>query len=1121
MKKPVVWLRSEHPFLRRYGEHLALGLLVLVVCLVNIVWVRQDTRPQPGADPNHYLTETFLFVDRLRGQGSAQGWQSLMELSLDGRPPLYQVLSVPFILLMGRSEDAALVPNTLFVVILLLSTYGIGKLAVDGRVGLLAALIVATYPPIVNLSKIYRPHAAVPAWAAFSVYLLLLLLKTRSVRVAWLFGLSLGLGMLIHLNFLYLLPLPALLFGLYMVLFQTGARYPRSLAQTPAWLLAKLRDPLFLFGLLPAALTAAGLAAAWYLPQSQSVLGLRQAVISDWIGEAYGFSEVPPSFWWYVLTAPGAITSVSAVLLVLGLVLAGMSRNQGPTVLVVTFLVMYLSFALRIGDLGWLHFAAALPVAAALTAIGIIDLLERLSRAPECPTAEKGGGPWPEMRARSGRVLAALVLGICLAAAVFAFSVVTWGVRPWSRAAASFLGSPLDSFTCSVRMNVAFCPNPARDESWPASDILRTILADPECQERGCSLAVVPKLENLNSFVLGYHLVRDFPGSRQQVRVGSAESWGNELDTDHWVVSDYVVYIPTWRGPDGDRQWRTRVAITNFLEAPSPAYAEVHRQVASFQVSQEWAASLVKRTEPLTVDGAIQTYEEVLTIVPADSLLYRELGYLYLRTEEWSKAEELFEQAVEMDPALGWPYRALGDLYCGQGQAERAIAALRAAIEMEPFDPKAYRSLAALLEMRGDGQDATEVYRLAALNNPRAAWPHLELGSLLVREDRLPEATSEFREAARVEPWNEMAGENLRHLSWSLASSLGTAQVHAGQMPLLWWQGQAWIRPDAFVPQVMVGPSVLEVQGKRRAGQVLLHPFSAEQTTALFFDVEDSHYDLMQIGYALADRVVGLSNGVRYRLEASVDGGVSYAVLWDQIVNDNVWRLQTLPLTPFSGQDVSFQLVVDALGDDAYDWLQTTVRLFPGLQVWDLAGNLEAVQAVTDDVPLVWDGSTAWVDGNGRRLVAPSQAPVHGQARFNQVQIHPFSTQLGTAVMLAVEDNPFAALSTSYALADEAMGRSDGVEYAIAISTDDGQTFATLQAREVSGNAWESDTVDLGAYLGQDLTIMLLSSSGGNDDYDWLQVTVHLIESGDLLQESAAASSYTVADESILDALPQ
>lgn len=176
---------------------------------------------------------------------------------------------------------------------------------------------------------------------------------------------------------------------------------------------------------------------------------------------------------------------------------------------------------------------------------------------------------------------------------------------------------------------------------------------------------------------------------------------------------------------------------------------------------------------------------------------------------------------------------------------------------------------------------------------------------------------------------------------------------------------------------------------------------------------------------------------------------------------------------------------------------------------------------MTDDVPLVWDGSTAWVDGNGRRLVAPSQAPVHGQARFNQVQIHPFSTQLGTAVMLAVEDNPFAALSTSYALADEAMGRSDGVEYAIAISTDDGRTFATLQAREVSGNAWESDTVDLGAYLSQDLTIKLLSSSGGNDDYDWLQVTLHLIESGDLLQESAAASSYTVADESILDALPQ
>ena len=106
-------------------------------------------------------------------------------------------------------------------------------------------------------------------------------------------------------------------------------------------LLAKLRDPFVWRGLVPAALIAIGLAGAWYLPRTQDLFTLQRDVVTDWSGESYGFSDVPPSFWWYALTMPGAMSNVFAVFVAIGVV-AGIVKRQLPTsVLVLAFLVAY------------------------------------------------------------------------------------------------------------------------------------------------------------------------------------------------------------------------------------------------------------------------------------------------------------------------------------------------------------------------------------------------------------------------------------------------------------------------------------------------------------------------------------------------------------------------------------------------------------------------------------------------------------------------------------------------------------------------------------------------------------------------------------------------------------
>lgn len=1080
---PVTWLNSKRRFLVRHGEHIALGLLVAMVSLIHIAWIIQDTRPQPGTDASAYLIKTFEFVDRLKEREGALLWQSVAGLSIaGGRPPLYQLLSVPFICAFGRSEDGAVSVNVIFEAILLLSTYGIGRLASGGKTGLLAAFLVATYPPIVDTSRIYLPHVATPACVALSLWLLLLLLGTRSVKVAWLFGASLAFGMLIQLQFLYLFP-ALVVFGTYMLLFQTAPQRPPNLKGVPHWLSAKLCDPFVLRGLLPGALIAAGLTAAWYLPHSQAILALRQGVTEIYGDVTVGFPDVPRSFWWYALTAPGAISTVLAVLLAAGLVVGTIKRRPGDYVLVIVFLTMYSAFSLSRQVMGWMYFASVLPVAAALTAVGVIDICKVHSA----------------MQARLGRLLPAGVVLVCAGVAAFNFSVVTWGVQPWNRRMAIRLGAPLNSRTCLKRMPVAFCPNPARAEDWRAGDILQVILDDPECQGRTCHLVVVPLQDSFNSLIFDYYLARDFPDSRERVSVSSAIGWRGEPGTGEWIASDYLVYIPQLTGGAG-----IRTALTRFLASPPPVFADVHREVASFALPGGWTARLIKRTGPLTVDLTMQICEEALEAVSSDVMLYEKLGYLNLRAGNWARAEELFRQAIQVNPNLGWPYRALGYLYQRQRLADQAIAAFWKAIDQEPFEPKAYRHLADLFEVRGDAEEAIQVYRLAARNNPRLVWPYLELGALYVRENRQPEAVAAYQDAVRIEPWNQTAQANLQDIHWSLASSLSTARVYANHTPLIWWQGEAWVKPHPYAPDVLVGRSVLSVEGLTRPDQVHVHPLGADQATHLCFDIKNCQYETLQIGYGLADQVAGLSNGVRYTVQSSVDGGDSYTVLWAETITDSVWLSQTLPLVAFWGEDVTFQLIVDALGDDGCDWLQTTVRLFPAQEVWNLAANLSTVRAATADAPLSWNGSSAWIDGDGRSLVTLSKAPVQGAARDNQVQFHPYGDRQDTTITLVSADNTYTTLKTQYALADETVGQSDGVDYAISVSTDGGGTYTRLLERNVFQNIWGAATLDLTAYLNQDLTIRLASSSRGNENYDWLQVTLDLIGTRSVIRDRGA-----------------
>ncbi len=103
----------------RHRVRIALALLIAGACWVQLDWIRADRSFSPAPDSYVYLSRLLAYLDGPDGDG-APG-VALGELSFRGRPPLYQLLTVPFLAVFGRSEDAATAVNLPFLALLLLS----------------------------------------------------------------------------------------------------------------------------------------------------------------------------------------------------------------------------------------------------------------------------------------------------------------------------------------------------------------------------------------------------------------------------------------------------------------------------------------------------------------------------------------------------------------------------------------------------------------------------------------------------------------------------------------------------------------------------------------------------------------------------------------------------------------------------------------------------------------------------------------------------------------------------------------------------------------------------------------------------------------------------------------
>jgi 4-amino-4-deoxy-L-arabinose transferase-like glycosyltransferase len=192
---------------------LLLGVLWLFHVVLNAVWLRLDNYP-PAWDSAHHLSMTLRWL---------AFWQtpSLADLravaAASSYPPLPYWLILPFYPLFGRGADVAVLANgAIWLGVLLVATFGLGRQVANRRVGLLAAALVSLYPLVVALQRDFLLDVALMAMVALSLWLLLRCGSFDHRGRAVALGLALGLGTLVKWPFPFFLGAPFLA-TLYLV----------------------------------------------------------------------------------------------------------------------------------------------------------------------------------------------------------------------------------------------------------------------------------------------------------------------------------------------------------------------------------------------------------------------------------------------------------------------------------------------------------------------------------------------------------------------------------------------------------------------------------------------------------------------------------------------------------------------------------------------------------------------------------------------------------------------------------------------------------------------------------------------------------------------------------------
>ncbi len=177
-------------------------LLILLHLINNLIWLSLDQTYLLNDAHWHFLF-SFRVFDLLRQH--AFPW--LADISNDyfsfrWHGVFVGYLTAPFYFIFGSTQNSGvMVSSSIFLTILILSIYGVGKVLFDKRVGLLAAFLISMYPLIFNHMRVYMLDLPLASMVVLAIFLLLKSVSFTNKKYSFLFAFASGCGLLIKFNF--------------------------------------------------------------------------------------------------------------------------------------------------------------------------------------------------------------------------------------------------------------------------------------------------------------------------------------------------------------------------------------------------------------------------------------------------------------------------------------------------------------------------------------------------------------------------------------------------------------------------------------------------------------------------------------------------------------------------------------------------------------------------------------------------------------------------------------------------------------------------------------------------------------------------------------------------------
>jgi len=183
---------------------LILALLILFHSILNYLVLSIDNTYMIYDESNAYMFSLRIF-NIIKSNPINLFYYFMGDIS--SYPPLMHLASIPYYLLFGTPQDIAAFSNITFFIILILSTYGIGKELFNSKIGLLSAIMVSFFPSVFAFSRVYMVDFPLASMTTLSWYLLLKTNKFTNTKYSLFFGISAALGMLAKFTyFIYVFP---------------------------------------------------------------------------------------------------------------------------------------------------------------------------------------------------------------------------------------------------------------------------------------------------------------------------------------------------------------------------------------------------------------------------------------------------------------------------------------------------------------------------------------------------------------------------------------------------------------------------------------------------------------------------------------------------------------------------------------------------------------------------------------------------------------------------------------------------------------------------------------------------------------------------------------------------